>query len=140
MEYRDRIIKDIARRECKRISRKTILALQKMKDGMQSGEDSPLRNAWDEVCVQVQGDESYLWSAYQDTIEGIIQCEVDLLDLPTKKAIWLQTDGYLDWDEEDNAENVPWTDEDITRHILRVYVLSAAEGWHNRRIERYLDL
>ena len=131
MDYRDGIIKDIARRECKRISQKTILTLQKMKDGMQSGEDSPLQNIWDEVCVQVQSDYSVMWSAYADTIEGIIQCDVDLLDPPTKKAIWLQTEGYTDWDEEDDAESVPWSDEDIVRYILRAYVLSDAADWHN---------
>ena len=140
MDYRDGILKDIAARECSRISRKTVRTLQKMRDGMQSGEDSPLQNIWDEICVQVQSEESVMWWAYRDTIEGIIAIEVDLLDLPTKKAIWLQTDGYENWDEEDGEESVPWVAEDITRYILHAFVLSTAEDWHNRRIERYLDL
>ena len=106
---------------------------------MQSGEDSPLRNTWDKIA-SAQSEESLMWGAYQDTIESIIQCEVDLIDLPTKKAIWLQTEGYEDWDEEDNTESVPWTDEDIVRYIRSAFVIPAAEGWHNRRIERYLDL
>ncbi len=140
MDYRDRIIKDIAARECRRISRKAILALQKIRNGTQSGADSPLRNTWDEICVQVQSEESIMWGAYQDTIEGIIQCEVDLLDQPTKKVIWLQTEGYEDWDEENNRESVPWVTEDIVRYIRRAFVLPTAEDWHNRRIDRYLDL
>lgn len=139
MDYRDCIIKDIAARECKRISQITILALQKMTDGMQSGEDSPLQNIWEEICVQVQSEESVMWWAYKDVVEGIIQCEVDLLDTPTKKAIWLQTEGYENWDEEDDDESVPWLAEDIVKYILYAFVLSTAEDWHNDRIERYLD-
>jgi len=129
-----------ARRECRRISRKTILALQKIRNGRQSGEDSPLRNTWDEICVQVQSEESIFWGLYRDTIEGSIADEVERLDVPTKESIWLQTEGYEYWDEEENTESVPWVPEDIIRYILGKYVLSAAEDWHNRTIEGYLNL
>ena len=54
MKYKDKIIQHVAAEACKEISAKTIRALRKMTEGMQSGDDTPLRNIWDEVCVQMQ--------------------------------------------------------------------------------------
>ena len=45
MDYRDSIVVDIAQMECSRITRKAILALQKMTEGMQSGDDTPLKES-----------------------------------------------------------------------------------------------
>ena len=42
IDYRDRMISDIARREARRISRKVILSLQRMTEGLQSGDDTRL--------------------------------------------------------------------------------------------------
>ena len=41
-----------------RLVRGVVRDLQAMKDGLQSGDDSGLANIWDEVCVQVQYQES----------------------------------------------------------------------------------
>ena len=49
----DKILAEIARKACERISRKVILAIQKMTEGRLSGDDSGLKNLWDEVCCQV---------------------------------------------------------------------------------------
>lgn len=72
MNPRDRIISRLADLECKRLSRKVIRGLQKMTEGMQSGDDSVLANVWDEVCVQVQGQEFVMWDVYLDTISSVI--------------------------------------------------------------------
>ena len=92
----------------------------------------PFRNVWDEICVQVQEEESVLWGAHKDTAEDIIAREGEHLDMPTKKAMWLLSDEYVDWDEDeaDDPEEIPWSVEDIARHILHVYVLPPSEGWH----------
>jgi len=55
-----------------------------MSDGMQSGDDTPLKNIWDEVCVQVQGEESAMWDTYSETIQSLILGEVAGLDTATK--------------------------------------------------------
>ena len=55
MNPRDKIISRLADLECKRVSRKVIRNLQRLTEGMQSGDDSVLANVWDEVCVQVRG-------------------------------------------------------------------------------------
>jgi len=58
MDYRDNLIEEIASIESKRIVRRVIQFLQQMTEGRLSGDDSGLRNVWDEVCVQVRGQES----------------------------------------------------------------------------------
>ncbi|WP_080879233.1 hypothetical protein [Nitrospira sp. ND1] len=142
MNYRDNIIADLARSECETLSRKVIRSLTKMTDGMQSGDDTPLKNIWDEICVQVQGQESVMWDAYLDTIESLILGELVGLDSATKQAIWLQTDDGTDWsveNEDQDGQDVPIVCEDIAKYILDGFVLLAATNWTNKRIEKYLE-
>lgn len=148
MNYLDKIISDLAEAAGKRLSRKVIRSLTKMTDGMQSGDDTPLKNIWDEICVQVQDEGSVMWDDYLDTIQSLILGEVVALDAATKQAIWLQTDEGIDWkfdneDQEDQENNegqeVPIVCEDIAKYILDGFVLSAAGTWTNKRIEKYLE-
>ena len=145
MNYRDKIISDLAEAAGKRLSRKVIRSLTKMTDGMQSGDDTPLMNIWDEICVQVQGEQAEMWDDYLDTIQSLILGEVAALDAATTQAIWLQTDEGIDWkfdneDQEDHEDqNVPTACEDIAKYILDGFVLSAAADWTNKRIEKYLE-
>ena len=46
--------RQLARRLCRKISIKVVRSFQKM-HVMMSGDDTPLKNTWDEICVQVQG-------------------------------------------------------------------------------------
>jgi hypothetical protein len=140
MDYQDNIIYEIADKECERICRKTIHSLQKMKEGMQSGEDTILRNVWDEVCVQVQSQKSVLWNAYLENKNVIIAYEVSELDDVIKQAIWLQTFQSMDWDcEYEGAEEVPYIEDDITNYITHNYLLSKAADWSNSRIRESLN-
>lgn len=34
--------------------------------------DSGLKNVWEEVCVQVQDEQSIYWEAYVETMEGVL--------------------------------------------------------------------
>jgi hypothetical protein len=139
MDYRDRILVGIADRECKRLSRGAIRYLQSIQTGLLSGEDSLLGNAWDEVCVQVQDDESFYWWAYQQTIEAFVRPKVQELPLPTKQAIWLQTRSGEDWERDEAAlEEVPAFEDDIVDHIVQGFVLHSAVNWTNDRIRAYL--
>ena len=93
MNCQDKIISDLAYTACENISRTVIRSLTKMTDGMQSGDGTFLKNIWDEVCVQVQAEESVMWDSYVDTIEVLILDKLAGLDATTKQAIWLQTIG-----------------------------------------------
>ena len=113
-----------------------------MTNGMQSGDDTPLKNLWDEICVQAQDKDSVMWDAYSDTIHSLVLEEVAKLDTATKQAIWLQTDAGIGWsaDHEDLEDHeVPSNSEDIAQYTLDAFVLAAAGNWTNKRIEKYLE-
>jgi len=140
MDYREEIICKLAEKECKIISGRVIRRLQKMTDGMQSGDDTPLKNTWDEICVQVQSEESFFWKLYLAEIARIIASHVHKLDSHIKQAIWLQTDEGVSWEcDHDNADMVYSSHDDIVEYIMDKFVLPAAADWSNERIEKYLD-
>ena len=140
MNYKDKIIRSFTESACKKISGKVVRSLQKMTEGMQSGDDTPLKNVWDEICVQVQYEESGMWEIYLETISAFIEDEVKKLNNATKQAIWLQTEEGIDW-EIDNEEGdlSEFYVDDIVRYILHEFVLSEATKWRNKRIEKYLE-
>lgn len=118
-----------------------------------SGDDSPLENAWEEICVQAQGEESFFWDAYQDTMEDTVLGILDQLPQRDLAALWLQTEEGWDWhwdiefDEEQSPRSergkttptVPLDHDDIARYIMREFLLPAAEEFSNLNIEVYKD-
>lgn len=97
------------------------------------------RNAWDEICVQVQGKESVVWDTYLETIRSFIHHEIEKLDIQTKHAVWLQIDVGMDWKTDSEHKNVPtFCMDDIVKYILNGFVLPEAGNWTNRRIKRTL--
>ncbi len=123
-----------------RISRKTIYALQKVTDTL-SGDDSVLINAWDEICVQVQYEQSSFWDAYDETVRSFVKTYIEELQPHEKAALWFQTEEGWDWlyDEEGNKEDPPVFDEDIVQYIVQEYLYVKAGAWTNERIRTYLD-
>ena len=97
MDERDRIIASIGQRECKRLANKVRRELQRMTAEMLSGDDTCLKNIWDEVCIQVQGEESFFWESYEDVIDRLIRSNVEKLTPDIRQAIWLQTDSGQSW-------------------------------------------
>ena len=96
MNYKDNILWHVSHEACKEVSTKVVRSLRKMTEGMQSGDDTTLRNIWDEVCVQSQVERSVMWDAYEETILGLIEQEVRKLDEVIIGAIFLQTDAGID--------------------------------------------
>ena len=138
-----RIVQALAESVCQHISRKTILALQSMTDAnmLLSGDDSGLINVWEEICVQLQHEESFSWDAYEETIRTFVDSYVDELSNHEREAVWLQTPEGEDWDSELNEEQKPCPvfKGDITNYIVDKYVLSKGNDWSNSRIRAYLD-
>ncbi|MBN1664549.1 MAG: hypothetical protein JW943_13190 [Deltaproteobacteria bacterium] len=135
MNCREKIIADIAASECNIISKKIIRHFRAMKEGMQSGDDTPLENIWDEICVQARGNESVMWNVYQDNVRVAIRGEVENLNATIKRPICLQTEAGIDWamDSDVDHEEVIFCEEDITEYILQKFVLPAAANWYNKR-------
>lgn len=106
-----------------------------------SGEGSGLNNVWDEVCVQVQYDESLSWQAYEETMRAFVDAAVEELAAFEREAIWLQTDAASDWEDEDgpNRDPYPVFDDDIVDFIMESHLLPEAGRWHNSRIRAFID-
>lgn len=134
------IIFELAHQAAKGVTRRVRRDLQKMKDGLLSGDDSGLRNAWDEICVQAQTEESYAWEAYEDTITGFIEGYVKKLPEYEQEALWLQTPEGSSWDSEDDHEDpYPVNESDISHYLLQEYLLNEAVNWENPRIRASVD-
>jgi hypothetical protein len=82
--YAKRVIRDIKRlpKECR-----------------QSGDDSPLRNVWEEWVVQMQGTHSDSYDVYEETIRVTCRGVAEALPREEQGLLWLWTDDYCDWNE-----------------------------------------
>ena len=95
--------------------------------------DPELKNVWNEICVQVQGEHSVYWNGYVDEVERIVESYVSELSGHELTAIWLQTDSGFDAEEGQG----PIVD-DVVVHVQRA-VMDEAAGWLNGVIRRHLD-
>lgn len=134
------IVRVVAQQAATRLARKVIRDLQQMHQTL-SGEGSELRTTWDEICVQVQGEQSYFWDTYDETARQLVSAYTDELAEHEREAIWLQTDAGFDWrfDDPEEREPYPVCDDDIIDHITRQHVYAVAERWSNVRIRAFID-
>jgi len=150
------VLKKFADDIADRIVRKTVAELRKVKDTL-SGDDSPLKDAWEEICVQIQEEQSFFWEAYEGIAWSIISRHVAKLKHHELLAIWFQTDEGEDWrctpvtskelyEEMSEAErdgchvedeSTPLCTDEVERYIqLRLY--DKAESYSNNGIEKFL--
>jgi hypothetical protein len=136
-----------------------IRRLKRMTDCRLPGDDRNLKNVWEEICVQVQGDESLAWHDYVDVIETILVPAVAALEPAEKELVWLETDAGRDWKDQydECAENdrdpdisgnahgggrVTWrslpVDAGEIANFLKDRLLAEAEDFANENIRRYL--
>jgi hypothetical protein len=135
-----RVVQDLAEFVSWRITRRVIRTLQGLSDGLQSGDDSGLKSAWEEICVQVQGEQSFHWDAYDQTVRQRVSAEVNQLKPHERDAVWLQTSAGLSWDSEDEGtrEASPVDVDEIVEYLTSDFVYSAAGDWNNKRIRKYV--
>lgn len=101
-----------------------------------SGEDSGLKNTWDEICVQIQGEYSFHWDDYEDVVEEHLKAEVRKLNDYERFAIWLQSDQGMFFDESEDG-SPEFTDDDLVDY-LKGEIFQKAGNWSNERIRKYL--
>jgi hypothetical protein len=132
------IVSAVALEAVQRITLTVIAELQGMTDKL-SGEDSELNTMWDEICVQVQDQESVFWKVYDEIVRSMVRGRVAELAKHEREAIWLQTDAGFDWgyEEPEDREASPVLEDDIVNYLVRD-VYSQAADWSNDRIEAYL--
>jgi hypothetical protein len=136
----EHIVWELADAEADRVARRVVRGLQKLTGSKLSGDDTPLRDAWDEVCAQVQSEPSFHWDAYDDTVRAYVEAELKRVPDTHLKAVWLQTDSGTDWSSEDDCDGskIPYVLDEVVGFVTsKVYELAA--GWSNRRIRDYLE-
>lgn len=123
-----------------RIERKVIASFQRVNSGM-AGDDSELKTIWDEICAQVQLEESVCWDTYDETVRTLVADLVADLPQHEKEAAWLQTEEGNDWEWEDESqrETHPVLESDIVEHIVTHHIYTRAGEWTNARLRAYLD-
>jgi hypothetical protein len=106
-----------------------------------SGEDSGLKNTWDEICAQLQFEESGCWDVYDETVRGLVAYDAEKLLPHEREAIWLQTTAADDWGCEDESERQPYpvSTEEIVDCVVNEYICREAANWSNPRIRSYVD-
>jgi hypothetical protein len=135
------IVRKLAQQVCSRIARRVIKALQQQKNALLSGDDSGLTSAWEELCVQIQGEHSIHWDAYEETVRQWVVIEVEGLLAHEIDAVWLQTTAGENWDTEDEETRDlnPVLAADIVDYVTSEYIYRQAGDWANRRIRQYLE-
>lgn len=121
-------------------TRRTIRTLQGLRDGLQSGDDSGLENAWDEFCVQVQYEESVFFDAYEETVRAVLRGHLETLPALDLEVAWLHTDAGADWLQAETEEHSP--PPVCLDHVLDDalgIVFTMAANWSNQRIRGYLE-
>lgn len=134
------IVRDVADAAARKITRRVIRDLQQMPAEL-SGDHPGLRSVWDEVCAQVQFEQSFDWEAYDQTICGMISGHSEELPRYELEAIWLQTNPGIDWscEESDGVVRSPVVLSDIERYVANEYVYDEAGRWSNARIREYIE-
>jgi hypothetical protein len=134
------IVREVAGVACARIARKTIAALKRMKDTL-SGDDSDLKTTWDEICVQVQDEQSADWDAHEKTVRSVVSTYAGELVPYEREAIWLQTKSGIAWDADDleSREDSPVFEHEIIDYITTEHVYAEADRFSNSRIRDFLE-
>lgn len=142
---------DCATEAAEAVTQRVVAALKKITVTL-SGDDDGLENTWEEICVQVQGEESFFWDTYGEVMKDITRGELGNLPYRDLAALWLRTDDGWDWlsdvayEAEQNTESARCSD---AQHIpydlnaiannIHARLISIAEDDSNDNIEAYLE-
>ncbi len=133
------IVQDLGESVFERVKKEVIRTLDAMEGGL-SGEDSGLSSLWEELCVQLQHEQSIFWDVYDETVHEAVQFEVAQLASFEREALWLLTDEYFDWEceDEDERDTYPVFIPDIVRHMVESGVYEEARSSTNPNVLKYL--
>jgi hypothetical protein len=134
------IVRALARKVASRVARRTISDLRKMQNALLD-KYPELETAWDEICVQVRYERSFLWGSYEETVRSLVDHYVGELQKYERDAIWLQTDAAMIWECEDSEspQSYPVRDGDIVNYIVHEYIFLTARAWSNARIRAFIN-
>jgi len=135
MTVERQLIRDVAETLGSQITDMVAEDLEKMLDGLSGS--SGLANVWEEICVQMQGEHSFFWKTYLETIETLVVGHVEELPLAMQRVLSMGTDVGDDWlDDPEEDGLVPIFAGDIAA-MLTSDVLTLAANFESPSIERY---
>lgn len=120
------------RRVVDRVVLSVVRELQQTPHGRQSSDDSGLRNAWDEICIQVQGQWSVLWNVYEERAVDLLWVRFEKLR-SSDRAVLIETvavERCLDREEVTDAEVISY---------LLSCLISRASDWTNSGIRGHMS-
>lgn len=120
--------------------------LEEMDETLLSGADSRLISVWQEICVQVQGEESFLWDTYLELVTGMISVRVTDLSKVEQGMLWLATDAVWDWlydvvlaGDEPAPEHPGLDTEETAEWIWAEFLRPLAESERDPNVVAYLE-
>jgi hypothetical protein len=133
------IVQDLGEFICERVKTGVIRTLDAMEGGL-SGDDSGLSSLWEEICVQVQYEQSIDWDMCDTTVRETVQHKVEELPPFEREALWLLTEEGSDWECDDEADREPYPIciSDIVRHVVENAVYEEARRSTNPNVLKYL--
>jgi hypothetical protein len=102
-----------------------------------SGDDSPLWNVWEEWIAQMQREHSFAFDAYEETIRLICRGIAKSLPREEQGLLWIGTDDYLAWEEDD----IPYGDivtDALEEELYKRVCTAACNVELTPRLERYI--
>lgn len=104
--------------------------------------DSGLAHVWEEICAQVQREESAAWPAYTNLVDEFLYGYLERLDRDALLALWAATDAGWDYlydhhADQDGVANVPLETADIVRKLAGE-VMAAAAAYESPSLHRYI--
>lgn len=135
------IVRQLAGHVARQVTERAIEILQGMAEGLGSGDDSGLENLWEEICVQVQYDQSVMWEAYEESMEGLLLGLLEELPSHEQEALWLMTEPGEEWigEEDDQREAYPVMAGDVIEYLMQEHLLVEAGRWSSDRISAWLE-
>ncbi len=125
-----------------KLIKEAILSLEAMDSQEMLSGESGLKNVWEEICVQVQDEQSFFWGTYVEIMEELLAGHVEMLDVDARLALWTLTNSgweYIDDHQADDAAglDIPVAADEIVA-MLMDRLLSAAANHESRSISRFL--
>jgi hypothetical protein len=125
-----------AEKDITKLVKSAILSIQKIDNIiLTTGDDSVLKNYWDEICVQQQCERFYSWSLYDTMIDLAIESAIE--NLPRKGRVIISK--LAEYKLNGKIENDNFYSPEIMVDFIKRRVLEAANDYTNARIRKYLD-
>ncbi|BCV20628.1 hypothetical protein [Moorella sp. Hama-1] len=68
-----------------------------------SGDDSPLKNVWEEFKFQVQEGQSIFFDLYEEIIRSFCRDVIGSLSESEIRLLWLESNAYYNYDEDEDG-------------------------------------